>query len=308
MKKCLVLFSGGLDSRLVIKIMQEQGFEILAVFFKLPFQAGCCNENCSFNFSQMQGVKLQIVDATKGKLLEEYLELVEKFEHGRGSCLNPCIDCRIFILKKAKEIADKENIELIVTGEVLGERPMSQHNKAMKLVEEKSGLSSRILRPLSAKLLPETNAEKNKLVDREKLYAIQGRRRVEQISLAKKFKINFPTPAGGCLLCEKELKNKFQILLKNKLIDDKTLQLFSIGRHFYLENSWVILGRDKSENKFIENLNFGKLVGPFKDKPSARILTNKKSEKIENLVDELTNSYSKNSGQEKRKKFERYKL
>jgi len=307
MKKCLVLFSGGLDSRLAIKIMQEQGFEILAVFFKLPFGRGCCSEGCSFNFSQMNGVKLKIVDVTKGKLLEEYLEIIKKFEHGRGSGLNPCIDCRIFILKKAKEIADKENIELIVTGEVLGERPMSQHKKAMKIIEEKSGLSSRILRPLSAKLLSETNAEKNKLIDREKLYSIQGRRRAEQIKLAEKFKINFPTPAGGCLLCEKELKKRFKILLNKNLINEKTLGLISIGRHFFIENFWIVIGRDEKENALIENMQIGELIGPFKNKPSARIISKLKSEKIKNTVDELINSYSKNSSLEQRKKFEEYK-
>jgi len=307
MKKCLVLFSGGLDSRLAIKIMQEQGFEILAVFFKLPFGRGCCSEGCSFNFSQMNGVKLKIVDVTKGKLLEEYLEIIKKFEHGRGSGLNPCIDCRIFILKKAKEIADKENIELIVTGEVLGERPMSQHKKAMKIIEEKSGLSSRILRPLSAKLLSETNAEKNKLLDREKLYSIQGRRRAEQIKLAEKFKINFPTPAGGCLLCEKELKKRFKILLNKNLINEKTLGLISIGRHFFIENFWIVIGRDEKENALIENMQIGELIGPFKNKPSARIISKLKSEKIKNTVDELINSYSKNSSLEQRKKFEEYK-
>ena len=288
--------------------MQEQGFEIIAVFFKLPFGVGCCNENCSFNFSQMQGVKLKIVDVTKGKLLEEYLEIVKKFEHGRGSGLNPCIDCRIFILKKAKEIADKEKIDLIVTGEVLGERPMSQHRKAMKVIEEKSELSSRILRPLSAKFFPETNAEKNKLLDREKLYSIQGRRRTEQIKLAEKFKINFPTPAGGCLLCEKNLKKRFQILLENNFINDKTLYFFNFGRHFFIENSWIILGRDEEENKLIENAKIGKLIGPFKDKPSARTINSENSEKIENLFDELIDAYAKNSTLEQRKKFEEYKL
>ena len=236
----------------------------------------------------MQGVKLKIVDVTKGKLLEEYLEIVKKFEHGRGSGLNPCIDCRIFILKKAKEIADKEKIDLIVTGEVLGERPMSQHRKAMKVIE--------------------TNAEKNKLLDREKLYSIQGRRRTEQIKLAEKFKINFPTPAGGCLLCEKNLKKRFQILLENNFINDKTLYFFNFGRHFFIENSWIILGRDEEENKLIENAKIGKLIGPFKDKPSARTINSENSEKIENLFDELIDAYAKNSTLEQRKKFEEYKL
>ena len=157
-KKVIVMFSGGLDSRLSIKIMQEQGFDVLALFFKLPFGTGCCNEDCSFNFSQLQGINLKIFDCTKGKLLEEYFDVIKNPKYGRGAGINPCVDCRIFMLKKAKEFADKQGIEVIVTGEVLGERPMSQTRRAINLIEKGSGLRGRLLKPLSEKLLPETDA------------------------------------------------------------------------------------------------------------------------------------------------------
>ena len=147
-KKLIVMLSGGLDSRLAVKLMQEKDFDVLALFFKLPFGTGCCDEKCSFNFSQMQGIELKIFDCTKGKLFREYLEVVRNPKYGRGACINPCIDCRIFMLKKAKEFADKEGIEMIVTGEVLGERPMSQTRRAMDLVEKESGLKGRLVRPL----------------------------------------------------------------------------------------------------------------------------------------------------------------
>ncbi len=142
-KKAIVLFSGGLDSRLAVKIMQERGFEVVALFFKLGFGTGCCDENCSFNFSQLQGVELKIFDCTRGKLLQEYLEVIKKPKYGRGAGVNPCVDCRIFMFKKAKEFADKEKIKLIATGEVLGQRPMSQMKKSLDLIEEESGLRGR---------------------------------------------------------------------------------------------------------------------------------------------------------------------
>ncbi|UCD20590.1 MAG: 7-cyano-7-deazaguanine synthase [archaeon] len=163
MTKAIVLISGGLDSRLALKIMQEQGIKILALNFKFPFGSSCCDTNCSFNFCQVQGIKLKVIDCTKGKLFQEYLNLVKKPKHGTGTAINPCIDCRIFILKKAKEIMKKECYDFIVTGEVLGERPMSQYRKALDLVEKESGLKGKILRPLSAKRLEETEPEKKRI-------------------------------------------------------------------------------------------------------------------------------------------------
>ena len=197
LKKCIVMFSGGLDSRLALKIMEEQGFDVLAVFFNFPFGTGCCSEGCSFNFSQIHGIKLKVFDCTKGELLKDYLSVIKKAENGRGAGMNPCIDCRIFMFKKIKEFSNSQGIDLIVTGEVLGERPMSQMKKSMFLIEEESGLKGRILRPLSAKLLPEIKVEINGLVDRKKLYEIQGRQRKKQIKLANKFRIDFPSPGGG---------------------------------------------------------------------------------------------------------------
>lgn len=173
--KALILFSGGLDSRLAAKIMEEQlGKEnIECINFLLPFGTGCCNSNCSLNFCQKQGIKMKIVDCTKGKLLEEYLKIVRKPKFGYGTGLNPCIDCRIFLLNKAREYADKNKFDIIVTGEVLGERPMSQHKNALFLVEKETKLEGKLLRPLSAKLLPETEAEKEGKIDRSKLLDIR---------------------------------------------------------------------------------------------------------------------------------------
>ena len=306
LKKCIVLFSGGLDSRLALKIMQEQGFETTALFFKLPFGTGCCNENCSFNFSQIQGIKLNVIDCTKGELLQEYLNLIRKAEHGRGAGINTCVDCRIFMFKKAKEFADAQGIDLIVSGEVLGERPMSQMKKSMGNIEEKSGLKGRLLRPLSAKLLPETQAEKFGLINKEKLYDIHGRKREKQIELAKKFKINYPSPAGGCLLCEKELKNRLKKLLDRGLNEDE-INLVGIGRHFWINKCWVILGRNEKENKIIENVKSGEKIIPDYPAPSAIIL-DKFNKKIKDKIELLIKSYSKKEDLKTRELFYKYRL
>ena len=280
--KALVLFSGGLDSRLALKIMQEQlgKKNITSINFILPFGAGCCNEHCALKFAQNEQVKLKIIDCTKGRLLQEYLEIVKKPKFGYGSCLNPCIDCRIFMLKKAREYADKEKVELIVTGEVLDERPMSQHKRAMEIVEEESGLRGRLLRPLSAKLLPETDAEKKGLIDRSKLLDIKGRGRKVQIELAKEFNISYPSPAGGCLLCEEEFVKKLKPLLGKKINEDY-IQLLKIGRHF--EQSNIILGRNKEENDKLEKFKGIKII-PREPGASALIKDKKYVEEAKKLI------------------------
>lgn len=329
------MFSGGLDSRLAVKIMQEQGFEVVPVFFRLPFGCGCCNEmGCSFNFSQVQGIKLEVFDCNKGDLFKDYMKILKKGSHGRGAGVNPCRDCKIFMFERVKKFADKKKINLIVTGDVLGERPMSQMKSSLMLIEERSGLKGRILRPLSAKLLPETEAEKKGLVDREKLYDIQGRRREKQIALAKKFKIKYPHPAGGCLLCERLLIKRFEFLFKRGL-KEKEIPLVNIGRHFKIpENQrfsvsktserayarkskqevsdndcWVVLGRNEKENEIIETVgkNTGELIIPDFIGPSALII-DKYDNKLKEKVNDLIKTYSKKGSIKERKRFEKYKL
>ncbi len=276
--KVLVLFSGGLDSRLAVKILQEQA-EVECINFILPFGEGCCNEHCSLNFCQKESVKLNVIDCTKGSLLEEYLNLIKKPKYGYGSGMNPCIDCRIFLLKKAREFADKGNIEIIATGEVLNERPMSQHKKALEVIETEAGLRGRLLRPLSAKLLKETEAEKKSILNRNKFLDIQGRNRKRQIELAKKYRISYPNPAGGCLLCEKEFCKRLQPVLEK--LNEKNIRLIKLGRHF--QNSEIILGRNQKENEIIEKSN-GIIIVPKQPGPSAVISDKKYLKKAEGLI------------------------
>ncbi len=285
-EKCLVLFSGGLDSRLALKIMQKKKYNVLAVFFKLPFECFCFSD--AKDFIEESGAKLKIFDCTKGKLLREYLQVIKEAKHGRGAGVNPCIDCKIFMLKKAKEFADKQNINFIITGEVTGQRPMSQYKKQMKIIEKESNLEGRIIRPL---------------ID---FYDFKGRSRKNQIALAKKFGIKYPSSAGGCLLCEKILKKRLGFLIKREL-NEKEIKLVNIGRHFIIDGSWIIIGRDKKENKILENFKIGKIIEPNYPAPSA-VIIGKASKLVENKVNKLIKAYSKKGSLDERKKFERYKL
>lgn len=305
--KALVLFSGGLDSRLAVKILKQQ-VDVEAVFFLLPFGRGCCNSTeCVFNYSQIQGVKLYIVDLTKGQAFEEYLKFVKEPEHGYGTAINPCKDCKIFLFKQAKKLADVIGADFLATGEVLGQRPMSQYKNQLLLTEKEAGLEGRILRPLSAKLLPITEIEKKKLVDRRKLLALKGRQRKKQIELAKKFKIKFPNSGGGCLLCEKEYEKKLRDLFKHKEVNEITpedIQVLNIGRHFR-KSGKIILGRNHEENKKLEILNKKLKYGLFEPKISGptALFENKKDLK---LVIEMVTAFS-SKDLKLRKKFDKIK-
>ncbi len=266
--RCYVMFSGGLDSRLALKIMQDQSenkFHIIAITFKFAFGSGCCQSDCSFNFTQVQSIEHKIINCTEGKLFKKYLKIIKKPKFGHGSGINPCIDCRIFILNETKKLLKKG--DFIVTGEVLNERPMSQYRKAMLTIDKETKLEGKILRPLSAKLLEITEPEKQGLIDREKLFNISGRSRKPQIALANHYKITYPHPAGGCLLCEQVFKERLKDFFTRKQVKDITLtdiQLLRIGRHFMFPDYKIIVGRNHKENLLLENL---------KDKNSEKIFT-----------------------------------
>ena len=299
MKKALVLYSGGLDSKLVVQILKEQDFQITALHFALPFGCSCLSKACISDFKKDK-IKLEILDVKKEPLLSEYLEIIENPKFGRGSGANPCKDCKIFMFKKAYEYANKNKIDVIVTGEVLGQRPMSQIPRAMKTIDDE--LNFEILRPLSALNLEETKYEKSGIVDRNKLFAISGRERKEQIALAKKYNIKFPTPGGGCFLCEKIPSKKFHHLLKNKLIDEKTLKLVTIGRHFKINDCWFVVARNKKESLIISS--FKNSIQGSVGKPS--IYFNKESGKQKAL--ELRDAYSTGDNENKRNKFSKFKI
>jgi len=251
--KALALLSGGLDSTLAVKLILDQGIEVDALNFVTPFclckKGGCGATEVAKKFR----IPLKTVNAGK-----DYLKILRNPKYGYGRNMNPCIDCRIFMLKKAKKYAKETGASFIFTGEVLNERPMSQHWKALNIIEKEAGLEGKILRPLSAKLLPKTEAEKKNWVNREALLDISGRSRKRQIELAKKFAItDYPCPAGGCLLTYKEYANKLRDLFNHKKrVSLKDVQLLKVGRHFRFGRNKIIVSRNESENKILVNQKF----------------------------------------------------
>jgi tRNA U34 2-thiouridine synthase MnmA/TrmU len=245
--KALILFSGGLDSILAAKLLMEQGVKVQGLIFKSYF----------FDLGRAQqtakeiGIKLKINDFSK-----EHLKMVKKPKHGYGKNMNPCIDCHALMFKIAKRIMEKENFDFVASGEVLGERPMSQNKNALKLIEKESGLNGYLLRPLSAKLLEPTEIEKRGLIDREKLLDIRGRSRKKQLELARKWKIKeYPNPAGGCLLTDINFSKRFKKLLdKYPKVGESDVNLLKIGRHFWNDSNKIIVGRNHQENLGIKKL------------------------------------------------------
>jgi tRNA-specific 2-thiouridylase len=243
--KALGLLSGGLDSTLAVKLILERGIDVEALNFMTPFclcrKGGCGAAEAAKTFN----VPLKIVNAGT-----EYLRVIRRPKYGYGKNMNPCVDCRIFMFKKAKKYAKSIGAEFIFTGEVLGQRPMSQHRGAMDLIEREAGLKGKIVRPLSAKLLPKTEAEEKGFIDEEALLDISGRSRRRQIDLVKQFNIvNYPCVGGGCLLTDKEFANKLRDLFENKKkVTVKDVNMLKIGRHFRFKKNKIIVGRNESEN------------------------------------------------------------
>lgn len=250
MVKAIALFSGGLDSSLAIKIMLKQGIEVIALNFVTPFcrchgKGGCTDVAFLENYE----IKKEVIHIT-----DEFIEIIKRPKHGYGKNMNPCIDCRILMLKKARKYMNDAGASFVFTGEVLGQRPMSQHLTALKTIEKESGLEGLILRPLSAKLLDETIPEKEGLVKRELLLDINGRSRKAQMRLAEELDLkDYPCPAGGCLLTDPIFSQRLKDLMKFGRLGIKEINLLKVGRHFRLSPTFkLVVGRDEKENKKLE--------------------------------------------------------
>jgi len=243
----VALLSGGLDSTLAAKLMIDQGVAVEAISFLSPFSSGGSREDCAaVRAASKLGVRLKLVD-----LEDDYFEVVKNPKYGYGKNLNPCIDCKIFMLKKAKEYADVVQADFFVTGEVLGQRPMSQYLKALNLIEQEAGLEGKLLRPLSARLLPETEAERKGWVKRKLLLDLRGRGRRRQMDLAEVLGIvGYPSPAGGCLLTEPLFCVRLKDLLEHgEALSLRSVSLLKIGRHFRFGLNMIIVGRNEKENQ-----------------------------------------------------------
>jgi tRNA-specific 2-thiouridylase len=246
--KAIALFSGGLDSILAFKVIADQGIEVLGVTFSTPFFGA---EKARATARRI-GLPLAVLDIT-----EEHMQMLHSPRYGYGKNMNPCIDCHTLMLKVAGRKMEEEGADFVFTGEVLGQRPMSQGKQSLYVVAKNAGFPDRILRPLSAALLPETEPERSGKVDRSRLCDIQGRGRKRQMEMAANYGItSYPPPAGGCLLTDpifsRRLRDLFDRDPGHRLRD---IELLKVGRHFRLsETAKAVVGRNIMDNATIERL------------------------------------------------------
>ena len=293
MPKTIALFSGGLDSILAVKLVQEQKIEVIALHFVTPFNSSSEGRNHIENIAATLGAKLEFLWVE-----EEYLPIVKNPEHGYGKNLNPCLDCHIYMCRKAKKYMDEAGGDFIITGEVLGQRPMSQRRDTLRVVERDSGLDGLLLRPLSAKHLKPTFPEDQGLVAREKLLDLHGRSRKPQIKMAEEYGLkNYPTPAGGCLLTDPGFSRRLKDLMEHDpcfTLND--VELLKWGRHFrFSPETKTVVGRNEKENKSLLTLSRkGDFVFSVQDFPGPiTLLRGNVDEKVMNFSASITVRYSK---------------
>ena len=263
--KAIGLLSGGLDSTLAARLLLEQGIEVVGLHFSTGF---CMNDhrralgrpdedpkrmrNEGLRAGADLGIPIEVLDAG-----EAYLRMVLNPRHGYGKRANPCIDCRIFMIHGAAEYMREHGGDFVFTGEVLGQRPMSQHMQSLKLIEKECGIAGYLLRPLSAHHLPPTLPERLGWVDRDRLLAISGRSRKEQMALSERWGLrDFPQPAGGCcFLADENFAKRFHDKKQHASPEEirrEELILLKVGRHFRLgPNVKIIVARDEAENNFL---------------------------------------------------------
>jgi tRNA-uridine 2-sulfurtransferase len=279
--RALGLLSGGLDSTLAVRLLQEQGIEVGCVNFHTGFciqsHTGAIRNpkkgaeparHDALHAAGNLGVKLHMVDIS-----EDYVRIVTNPKHGYGKNLNPCLDCKIFMVAKAWELKEKLGYDFIFTGEVMGQRPMSQRKDTFPVIDRDAGVKGWLLRPLSARYMPETEPEIRGWVDREKLKNFTGRSRKPQMALAKEYNLtDYPAPAGGCcFLTDENYSRKLQDLWQHRQTKDYSLEdivLLKAGRHLRLgPDCKLIIGRDESENNFLSGFKAGRMTIRAKNLP-----------------------------------------
>ena len=243
------LFSGGLDGLLAIKLLEEQGLKIKPLHFYSPFFGHPRKRNY---WKRIYGVDVDMVD-----IGQDFVDMLASGPaHGVGKTINPCVDCKILLFERARELMPKYNAQFLASGEVVGQRPMSQRRDTLNIISRDAKIKDVLLRPLSAKCLNPTPVEENGLVDRDRLLGIWGRGRKDQFELAKKYGIEeIPTPAGGCLLTEKENARRFWPIFKFiERPDQAHFYLANVGRQFWQGTFWLSVGRHERDNEKLNEL------------------------------------------------------
>ena len=282
----LSLLSGGLDSQLAVRVLERAGAHVEAVCFSTPFF------DCSAarRAAAALGVKLHVVD-----FLDDEISLIKNPPHGFGGAMNPCIDCHALMIRRAGEMMERMGFDFVATGEVQGQRPMSQNRQSLGVVEKSSGLAGRLVRPMSALLLEPTIPEMEGKLDRSRLLDISGRSRTRQIALAAELGIeDYPSPAGGCKLTEEGFGRKLRDLMEHEGLDDRRLvELVALGRRFRLPaGTLVILGRDREENAVLRGEK-GVAVFPTRIPGPTALLPEVKSEADLGIAKAIVAAYSK---------------
>jgi tRNA-specific 2-thiouridylase len=246
--KAICVFSGGLDSMLAAELIRAQGIDVLALFFETPFFTA----DRAVISARSMNLPFKVVNIT-----QRHLEVVQHPKHGYGGNMNPCIDCHALMFRIAGEMLESEDAAFVFSGEVMGQRPMSQNKKALALVAKESGLHGLLLRPLSAKCLSPTIPETEEWVKRDQLLGIQGRSRKPQMTLAAELNLgDYPSPAGGCLLTERGFSRRLKDLLSfSSEVFVNHLESLKLGRHFRInDHVKIVVGRNKGENDKLKKL------------------------------------------------------
>lgn len=294
-RTAVALISGGLDSILAARVVMDQGFDVTGLYFTSVFSKSYGKEDATHaaRVARSVGIGLRVMD-----LGQEYIELIRNPRHGYGKNINPCIDCKIFMLTKAKAVMEELGSPFIITGEVLGQRPMSQRRDTLNVIERDSGLKGMVLRPLSARLLPPTKAETEGIINREKLLDISGRSRSVQLALAAQYGIEgFSTPAGGCLLTDENFARRLRELFEHKIdVAQDDIRLLTMGRHFRLPSgAKVVVGRNKQENEQLSTFGQSgmRLLRPSDFPGPVAVLTDERSPEDAGIAAGLILKYSR---------------
>jgi tRNA U34 2-thiouridine synthase MnmA/TrmU len=293
--KAVALISGGLDSVLAARLIREQGFDVVGLYFTSAFSKSYGKEQQSHaaQVARALGIELRVTD-----MGQEYIDLVRNPVHGYGKNVNPCIDCKIYMLRRTKKLMQELGAPFAVTGEVLGQRPMSQRRDTLHVIERDADMRGLIVRPLSAALLPPTRAEQDGLIRRDMLLGISGRSRTVQMQLAERYGIRgYSTPAGGCLLTDKNFSEKLRDLFEDQqAVSPDDIRLLTIGRHFRIDAGVkIVIGRNNKENNVLISLarQGYHLYTPYGFPGPVALLTGKPSQDVNQTIGRLIITYSK---------------